>query len=178
MEEAGFVRSSSHKYARSSEKLQKQVELKRSVGHNQLLSLGCGAYGFINDTFYWNTKSLNEYRQSIDARRPPVWLGKRLDAIDLQCKAMVQGMHTNPGVPVAGFEAKFGVTPFETFPDEISRLCNLGLLEVAERHVRPTAMGRFFTDEISLCFYADSVKEKLASEGMRYGMLFEADKYV
>ena len=178
MKDADFIRSSSHKYARTQEKLQRQVELKRSVGHNQLLSLGCGAYGFINDTFYWNTKSLNEYRDAIDDGKMPIWMGKRLTALDLQCKAMVQGMHTNPGVPIEGFVNKFGISPQQNFGAEIGRLTTLGLVEQVNNHIRPTERGRFFADEISLCFYAPEVKERLAAVGMRYGMLFEADRYV
>ncbi|WFU04542.1 coproporphyrinogen-III oxidase family protein (plasmid) [Rhizobium sp. CB3171] len=178
MDDAGFIRSSSHKYARGEKKLQRQVELKRGVGHNQLLSLGCGAYGFINDTFYWNTKSLNEYRDAISAGKLPIWIGKRLTPLDLQCKAMVQGMHTNAGVPIQGFANKFEVEPQDNFGAEIDRMVSLSLLEITDGHIRPTETGRFFADEISTNFYSGDVKARLSTVGMRYGMLFEADKYV
>jgi oxygen-independent coproporphyrinogen-3 oxidase len=178
MHDAGFIRSSSHKYARSADKLQKQVEMKRSVGTNQLLSLGCGAYGFINSTFYWNTKSLSQYRDSINAGRLPVWIGEVLSAEEEQRKSMVLGMHTNPGVRIDGFMEKFGLSPRDVFGEAIARLERLGLLEQQDNHIRPTEKGRFFSDEISLCFYSQSVKSILEKAGMRYGMFFEADKYV
>ena len=52
MRDSGFVRSSSHKYARSKDKLQVQIEQKRGISNNQLIGIGCGAYGYMNDTFY------------------------------------------------------------------------------------------------------------------------------
>jgi oxygen-independent coproporphyrinogen III oxidase len=178
MRDAGFIRSSSHKYARTRRNLQQQVEAKRGIGSNQLLSIGCGAYGFMNDTFYWNTKSLNDYRDSINSNKLPIWIGRRLSHLDMQCKAMVQGMHTNAGVSIDLFTQKFGMSPLVNFADEIRRMTSLSLLETVDGYIRPTEKGRFFADEISTNFYSLEVRDKLSAIGMRYGMLFEADKYV
>lgn len=175
--DAGFVRSSSHKYARGEKKLQRQVEDKRGAGKSQLLSLGCGAYGFINDNFYWNTKSLVDYAKQVRNGKLPVWIGQTLDHAESMRKVMVTGMHTNKGVCVSDFAARFGQTPMEAFPKEIDRLVGLDVLQVADDHVTPRGIGRFFSDELSLQFYSPQVREELAGLGMRYGMFFEKDRY-
>jgi oxygen-independent coproporphyrinogen-3 oxidase len=177
MEGAGFVRSSSHKYARGEQKLQRQVERKRGVEQNQLISLGCGAYGFINGTFYWNTKSLSDYGHSVRDRQLPVWIGQVLDKQELMRKTMVMGMHTNRGVSINGFVERYKENPVDVFANTIARLQELGLFEIAEDHLRPTARGRFFSDEISVAFYSPAVRAMLDTVGMKYGMFFENDKY-
>ena len=177
MEDAGFVRSSSHKYARGETKLQVQVEKKRGVEQNQLISLGCGAYGFINGTFYWNTKSLSEYGAAIADKRLPVWIGQVLDEEELMRKTLVMGMHTNRGVSIEGFQHRYGQHPRQRFGETIEHLESLGVFEEVDGHLRPSRLGRFFSDEISVAFYSPTVRDTLGAVGMKYGMFFENDKY-
>jgi oxygen-independent coproporphyrinogen-3 oxidase len=177
MEDAGFVRSSSHKYGRGVEKLQKQVEEKRGVDKSQLLSLGCGAYGFLNDNFYWNTKSLVEYAAQVRSGKLPIGIGQRLDKDELMRKAMVTGMHTNRGVSVDDFERRFGESPLAVFRAELDRLFRIGVLALNRGYIEPTEVGRLFSDELSLQFYSPNVRRKLEGLGMRYGMFWEKDRY-
>jgi oxygen-independent coproporphyrinogen-3 oxidase len=177
LSDAGFIRSSSHKYARGEEKLQKQVEEKRGVGKSQLLSIGCGAYGFVNDNFYWNTKSLVDYAKIVRSGKLPVWIGQTLTKQELMRKAMVTGMHTNKGISVPDFKTRFNADPREVFSAEISGISDDGVLAINDRYITPTEIGRFFSDELSVKFYSPDVREKLNSLGMKYGMFFESDRY-
>lgn len=52
-----------------------------------------------------------------------------------------------------------------------------GVLEVVDGFVRPTRLGWFFSDEISVSFCSPRVRAKLSKLGMKYGMFFENDKY-
>lgn len=178
MDDAGFIRSSSHKYARDPSKLQLQVEEKRGVSRSQLLALGCGAYGFINDTFFWNTKSLRDYKDRIDAGSLPIWMGQTLDRSELMRKSVVTSMHTNRGLSIGDFLDRFYVDPLAEFRVEIESAQAAGLLEVVDGHIRPTKQGRFFSDELSVHFYSLAVKKSLHDLGKKYGMFFEDDKYV
>jgi hypothetical protein len=54
----------------------------------------------------------------------------------------------------------------------------LGTPEEQDNHGRLTEKGRFFSDEISLCFNSQSVRSILEKAGMRHGMFFEAGKHV
>lgn len=173
----GYVRSSSHKYAREESKLQVQIENKRGVVTSQLISIGCGAYGFVNNTFYWNTKSLKEYGESIEQGTLPVHIGQVLDKEESMRKVMVMGMHTNKGISINGFKERYNEDPCVYFNKEISELKKIGLLQMSGGNIQPTEMGRFFSDEISVYFFSKSVKAKLESLGMQYGMFWERDKY-
>jgi len=177
MRKAGFIRASSHKYARSTDKLQAQVEHKRGVECNQLISIGCGAYGFINGTFYWNTKSLTEYGQAVADGRMPVWIGERLDKDQAMRKSLVMGMHTNRGISLAAFRDRYGEDPLTTFAGVVEPLVELGFIEIRDGYLGPTERGRFFSDELSVAFYAPRVRDELSLLGMKYGMFFEQDRY-
>lgn len=173
----GFIRASSHKYARGAECLQEQVENKRGVEKNQLLAVGCGAYGFVNGTYYWNTKSLSEYGERLRRGELPTWIGQCLTKQELMRKSCVMGMHTNRGVSLDGFSRRYGVSVVDECADAIERMRSRGLIHVKDGYLCPTEMGRFFSDEISVEFYSDEVKRQLASLGMKYGMFFENDRY-
>jgi oxygen-independent coproporphyrinogen-3 oxidase len=177
MGDADYIRVQSHKYAKAREKMQQQTELKRGVDQTQLLSAGCGSYGFLNSTFYWNTKSLGEWGAQVRQGLHPTWMGRTLGREELMRKTFVLGVHTSAGVSRAGFAAKFGIDPLEVLGDTIRYAEQLGLFEVTDTAVRPTELGYFFGDELSVAFYSPSVKEQLAAVGMKYGMFFEQDRY-
>lgn len=177
MGDGGYLRVQSHKYARRRDVMQQQTELKRGVDATQLLSAGCGAYGFLNSTFYWNTKSLGEWGAALRENRQPTWVGQYLDRDELMRKTLALGVHTSSGIPRAGFARKFGADPVEVFGDEIRRAVNAGLFEVTDDVVRPTELGYFFGDELSVLFYSPAVRGELDSLGMKYGMFFEQDRY-
>jgi len=174
---AGFVRVQSHKYAAASDKIQHQTERKRGVLSTQLLSAGCGSYGFMNASFYWNTKSLDEWAERTRRREHPVWIGQILSRDDLMRKSMVLGVHTSQGIDRPAFFSKFGVDPREFFADEINAACQLGLIEVSDDAIVPTELGYFFGDELSVSFYSPSIAAELADLDMKYGMFFEQDRY-
>lgn len=173
----GYQRVQSHKYAITENKIQNQTEKKRGVSETQLLGAGCGAYGFMNGTFYWNTKSLERYGSQTRSRQHPLWMGKVLDKEDIIRKSFVLGVHTSKGINIADIEHTFGTDSYRFLEQEITMLIELGLLEQKATSLVPTELGYFFGDEISTVFYAPWVKNKLSEHGMRYGMFFEKDKY-
>jgi oxygen-independent coproporphyrinogen III oxidase len=48
---------------------------------------------------------------------------------------------------------------------------------VTDDAVRPTELGYFFGDELSVRFYSPPVRRQLDALGMKYGMFFEQDRY-
>ena len=173
----GYRRVQSHKYAISGDKIQQQTERKRGIGNTQLLSAGCGSYGFLNSTLYWNTKSLGQWGESLRQGLHPTWRGATLDRDGLMRKTMVLGVHTSHGIDRREFTSKFGVDPVSVFPAEISSAVSLGLFRVTEEAIRPTELGYFFGDELSVSFYSEAVRRQLSRLGMTYGMFFEQDMY-
>ncbi|MDX3537876.1 coproporphyrinogen-III oxidase family protein [Streptomyces sp. MB09-01] len=177
MGDGGYLRVQSHKYARRREVIQQQTERKRGVDATQLLSVGCGAYGFLNSTFYWNTKSLGEWAAALRENRHPTWIGQTLTPQELMRKTFALGVHTSSGIPRSAFARKFGADPLEVFTDEIRTAEEAGLFEVTDDAVRPTELGYFFGDELSILFYSPTVRAELDALGMKYGMFFEQDRY-
>ncbi|HEY3606297.1 MAG TPA: coproporphyrinogen-III oxidase family protein [Pseudonocardiaceae bacterium] len=177
MADHGYLRVQSHKYAIKEQKIQQQTERKRGVSRTQLLSAGCGSYGFLNSTFYWNTKSLGEWGRRVRAGEHPTWLGRTLGRDDLMRKSFVLGVHTHTGIPRDEFAQKFGVDPLAVFGDEIGLAQRLGLFEVTDSAIRPTELGYFFGDELSVLFYSPQIRQQLDGLGMKYGMFFEQDRY-
>ena len=176
-EDAGYVRVSSQKYARVPEMINRHTEQKRGVSDNQLMSAGCGAYGFLNATFYWNTKSLAQYGRQVRERQHPTWIGRKLDKEDLMRKTFVLGFHTSAGINLEHFREHFGTEPLDLMGAEILEAEQLGLLTVEDSCVRPTELGYFFGDELSVRFYSPRVSRRLDELHMKYGMFWEQDKY-
>lgn len=169
----GYIRSSSHKYAKDHSKLQVQIEKKRGTDSNQLLSLGCGAYGFINQTFYWNTRKLADYESSIVSGHLPVFIGSELSKDEMMRKDFILSTHTNKGLNINSFLNKYNEDPLEYFQNEIKELRSHNLIDIDE-HIKPTEYpGRLFADEISVFLYSNSVKQSLNQQGMKYGMFWE-----
>jgi oxygen-independent coproporphyrinogen III oxidase len=173
----GYTRVQSHKYALTAEKIQKQTEQKRGIASSQLLSAGCGAYGLMNNTFYWNTKSLADYAKATRHKIHPTWLGKVLTTDDLMRKIMALGVHTSRGIDLEQFRNTFGCCLTSIFPNQLNDLMALDLATITNNTLQPTELGYFFGDEISTTFYSPAVKEELSKLGMKYGMFFDNDKY-
>ena len=93
-------------------------------------------------------------------------------------KTLVTSIHTNKGIDRIGFVERFEEDPGVRYRAEFDALDRLGLLGIADDVVVPTEIGRFFRDELSVSLYSPTVREKLASEGMKYGMFFRKDRYV
>ena len=173
---SGYVRVQSHKYAVRREKIQQQTEGKRGTARTQLLGAGCGAYGFLNSTLYWNTRSLADYGRLASARQHPVWIGQRLERDDLMRKSVVLGVHTSRGINLEEFHKKFGMAVGDAFPTEVAVCVELGLLHLTSHSLEPSELGYFFGDEIGTMFYSPAVKAKLAQLGVKYGMFFADDR--
>jgi oxygen-independent coproporphyrinogen-3 oxidase len=177
MGDGDYLRVQSHKYAIAQQKIQQQTERKRGVSQTQLLSAGCGSYGFLNSTFYWNTKSLGEWGAAVRDRKHPTWVGETLDLEGTMRKSMVLGVHTSQGISRTEFVEKFGRDPLDVFGAEIAKAERLGLFAVTDDAIRPTELGYFFGDELSVMFYSPAIRGELDALGMKYGMFFEQDRY-
>jgi oxygen-independent coproporphyrinogen-3 oxidase len=104
-------------------------------------------------------------------------MGRVLERDEIIRKAFVLGVHTSGGINRESFRARFGMDCLDYLGDEIRLPLELNLLEVTDTAVRPTELGYFFGDELSVHFYSPRVKAELAEIGMKYGMFFDQDRY-
>jgi oxygen-independent coproporphyrinogen-3 oxidase len=75
-------------------------------------------------------------------------------AIDV-AETMMMGMRLNEGITHARFEARFGEKLETVFPDEVTRLLKLGLIEVNDHAVLLSERGRLLGNEVFAEFIGD-----------------------
>ncbi|KPA16008.1 putative oxygen-independent coproporphyrinogen III oxidase [Candidatus Magnetomorum sp. HK-1] len=173
----GYKQASYHKFAKKKNFVQKQIIQKRGIKDNELLSFGPSAYGYFNNTLFWNTRSLEEYKMFISKDRFPVWKGSILNKMEKISKSMVLGIHTPKGIDKLSFAKVFGVSPEHYFHDILVQLERLNLLQLTEENIKLTYRGIIFANDICSLFYSEIVKQKLAALGLKHGIFFNKFKY-
>ena len=134
------------------------------------LGVGPGAHSWLAGQRFWNLKSprryvavvADDYRLSgsdpVMAMRMPAGPVEQVDvttpAIDV-AETMMMGMRLNEGVAVSRFKQRFGTSLGDVFPDEISRLLGIGLIEVTAEAVRLSERGRLLGNEVFAEFIGD-----------------------
>lgn len=89
MEEFGFIQASSHKFSRQENTIQKQIISKRGIKKNELLSFGLSSYGYIGNILYWNSRTIEEYKNKINRNVLPYSLGYVLNESEQKSKSCV-----------------------------------------------------------------------------------------
>ena len=122
------------------------------------LGLGAGAHGYAGGTRYANVLHPADYVRRINAQQTarPFPLSaaaaeiETIDTADEMAETMMMGLRlTQEGVGFDDFQARFGRDLHNVFGAAITRLVNLGLLElVPTGRVRLTARGRLLGNRV------------------------------
>ena len=134
------------------------------------LGVGPGAHSWLAGRRFANLKSprryvavvANEYRPNgldpVTAMRMPAGPVEQVDvttpAIDV-AETMMMGMRLNEGVTMSRFVKRFGTSLGDVFPNEISRLLGIGLIEVTGDAIRLSERGRLLGNEVFAEFIGD-----------------------
>jgi oxygen-independent coproporphyrinogen-3 oxidase len=100
-----------------------------------------------------NPRSLSAYLDGMEAGGLPAREEELHDAATARCEAMFLGLRQLDGIRVSAFEAEFGAPPRTFFPQQITTLCDAGLLE--ERNhgdLRLSRRGRLLADTVASYF--------------------------
>ncbi len=148
--------------------------------HNEpYLGVGPGAHSWIAGQRFSNLKSprryvslmadakvadvkIDEYRPSdpdpVAAMHMPAGPVEQVDAttpaIDV-AETMMMGMRLNEGVSMSRFKKRFGMALGDVFPNEISKLQGMGLVETTDTALRLTERGRLLGNEVFAEFIGD-----------------------
>lgn len=139
--------------------------------HNEpYLGVGPGAHSWIAGQRFANLKSPrryvmvvgDEYRpigpDPVAAMRIPAGPVEQVDvttpAIDV-AETMMMGMRLNEGVSMSRFAERFGTGLDVVFPNEVSRLLEIGLIEVTDEAIRLSERGRLLGNEVFAEFIGD-----------------------
>ena len=134
------------------------------------LGVGPGAHSWLAGQRFWNLKSPRRYvavvadeyhpggPDPVKAMRMSAGPVEQVDvstpAIDI-AETMMMGMRLNDGVALSRFSERFGKNLGDVFPDEISRLLGIGLIEVTDDAIRLSERGRLLGNEVFAEFIGD-----------------------
>jgi oxygen-independent coproporphyrinogen-3 oxidase len=128
-----------------------------------LLGLGAGAMGTVNEYTYVNVAELKRYTE-MAGQVPPVNAGQLTPEAERVRATMVMGLRML-SVSRATFSARHGVQPEDAFGELLNDLEERGLIEVTSDAIRLTRLGMMFGYDVAKEFYSDGIRaqgQKLA----------------
>lgn len=124
-----------------------------------LLGLGAGAMGTINEYTYVNVAELKRYQELTDEGTPPVNAGQQSPEAEKPRATMAMGLRMLE-VSRKTFLERHGVDPETIFGDLLTDLSGRGLIEVTAAGVRLTSLGTMFGYDVAKSFYSDEIRVK------------------
>jgi len=128
--------------------------------HNQVYwraepfyGIGPGAAEFRGTTRTRNHRSVTVWIERLLKGRSPVQEVDELDADLLAREAVMVGLRQVSGIPLAAFEARFGMSLQALAPDAYDRLQSNGWTEESDGMFRLTPEGRFLADTVMAEFF-------------------------
>ena len=120
-----------------------------------LIGMGVSAIGAVGNAFVQNRRELADYRRAIESEGSATFRGFRLSFDDQLRREVIGNLLCHGVVVIPEIESTFGIDFDEYFADALQRLegCEAdGLVEISEREVRATALGRVFLRNLAMAF--------------------------
>ncbi len=105
------------------------------------LGFGPAAHSFYADCRYSNEISLKKYVRRLGAGELPVAEREKLTRETMMAETVFLGLRLIQGLDLNVFAGRFGQTVEEVFPEQLSRLLRLNLIEINGRFLRLTRQG-------------------------------------
>ena len=143
--------------------------------HEALLGLGCGARSRTSGLHYSTAFAVGRaavlsiigaYCGSSRADFGAIRYGVALDRDAQMRRAVLRSVLSRPGLDLARFEARFGVSAIDYLP-ELAALADLGMLETSSGYLMPTASGFERADAIGPLLYAPHIKSHMKAFELR-----------
>ncbi|MFC7931376.1 STM4012 family radical SAM protein [Streptomyces cinereoruber] len=135
-----------------------------------MIGLGCGARSYTSALHYSfdYAVDMREIRSIIDAYTETgdfsrARVGRWVDAGEARRRHLLQSLLQAEGMPVAGYEERFGSSPFADFPEELGRFEALGWLDGEA----PAGLLRLSPEGLA---HSDGLGPELFSPGVRAAM--------
>ncbi|MDX2561640.1 STM4012 family radical SAM protein [Streptomyces sp. TX20-6-3] len=137
-----------------------------------MIGLGCGARSYTSALHYSFDYAvdmreirtiIDAYTETADFSRAEV--GRWVDAGEARRRHLLQSLLQAEGMPVAGYEERFGASPFADFPAELGRFEALGWLdeEAPAGLLRLSAEGLAHSDGLGPELFSPSVRAAMAA---------------
>ncbi len=141
--------------AQSQGRLQRNFQGYSTFPESDMLGFGISAIGRIGPTYYQNVKSLDDYYDTLDAGRLPVWRGLELTQDDLVRRAVIQQLICNFRLSIESIEIAHLIDFRRYFADELQdlkRLADDGLVEIQPDWIVVTPRGRLIVRAVCMTF--------------------------
>jgi len=112
------------------------------------LGIGAGAYSFLKGYRYMNYENPARYINEIMSNKLPVDNGEKISLRKRMIETIILGLRTKDGVGYKKFKTRFGVNLNDTFPEQIKKLVNLGLLQKDNYRIKLTRKGIFLANTV------------------------------
>lgn len=116
-----------------------------------LLGLGAGAMGTVNDYTYVNVAELKRYRELTEQGLPPINAGQQTPESEKPRATMAMGLRMLE-VKRATFVARHGAQPEDLFGPLLAGLVDRDLITVDDEGVRLTSTGTLFGYDVAKAF--------------------------
>ena len=141
--------------AQSQGRLQRNFQGYSTYPESDMLGFGVSAIGRVGPTYYQNLKTLEEYYDTLDAGRLPVWRGLELTPDDLVRRAVIQTLICNFRLSIEAIEIAHLIDFRRYFAAELEdlrRLAEDGLVEVQPDWIVITPRGRLVVRAVCMVF--------------------------
>ncbi|HVB47842.1 MAG TPA: oxygen-independent coproporphyrinogen III oxidase, partial [Burkholderiales bacterium] len=161
---AGYVYIGMDHFAKPEDELavaQRQGRLQRNFQgysthpESDLVGFGISAIGRVGPTYYQNIKNLDDYYDTLDAARLPVWRGLELTQDDLLRRALIQALICHFRLSIESIEIAYLIEFERYFVEELEdlkRLADDGLVEITPEWIVVTSKGRLLVRTVCMVF--------------------------
>lgn len=135
--------------------LQRNFQGYSTFADTNMLAFGVSAIGFIGDSYYQNTKDLNEYYKLVDAGALPIMRGVKLNDDDLLRRQIIQDIMCQFALDFTKTSNTFNIDFAQYFAAELGRLLELQQLELitlTANGFQVTPRGRFLIRNVAMVF--------------------------
>lgn len=122
-----------------------------------LIGFGMTAIGYVNNGYFQNAKSLDEYYRTLDQNIFPTTKGKVLSKEDLLRRWVIQSIMCNFSLSKDQFFSRFGISfdiHFQREQQLLAPFVENGLVTSSQEHIVVTEVGELFVRNIAAVFDA------------------------
>lgn len=130
--------------------------------NEEYYAFGAGAHGYLNEERYINLRPVNHYNQSLEKGEKPVLHREPITLKENIEEEMFLGLRKAEGVSDLNFQRKFGVSFYELYKSEITRLKQKGWIKDEHSRISLTRDGLMFGNEVFASFLLDEPSYKRA----------------
>jgi oxygen-independent coproporphyrinogen-3 oxidase len=114
--------------------------------------MGCGAHSYDGRFRWFNILKTESYVESVNARGSAVAERRILSEKERAADALFMGLRLLEGVDLEAFASQYAIDVLDSYGDELRRVLEAGLVEVANGRLRLTPAGLPLSNEVFMAF--------------------------